>query len=269
MQTGRNATTIRVSGIVTRWIRFGDYRKANFARVSDLIRQAAAAGAQITCTTECFLDGYHLEVSDQRYAEVGEYLETMRTSVYGARLKALAAELGIYIAAGVAVADPEHGDENGDPQPFNSCQLYSPQGDLVGMYYKTHNHMRRSPWFEQMSDKAGCFPAFETAFGRVGFMICNDRIFAETTRWLKQNGAQYILCPTGGAFAYDMLAQHSSATGLGIAWVHPFGFAATGPDGKVIVEQKFEEGELFLEEDDLGGPLDHREVCLVDLPIRT
>ena len=260
--------SLKVAGIATRWIRSGDYKEANFNRVSRLIRMAAAEGAQIACTTEGFLDGYHDEVSDQVYRDVAPWLEDAERSDYGERLKALARESGIYIAAGVAVADRSRRDANGEPKPFNACQLYSPEGELLGAYYKTHNYRKRSPWFKAIPDveKASCFPVFETRFGRVGFMICNDRIFAETTGWLADNGAQWILCPTGGAYAYDMLRERSGETGVGMAWVHPYGFAATAPSGELIAEREFEAGALDLKEGELGGPLDHQEVCHVDLP---
>ena len=49
-------STVRVAGIVVKWVR-GD-QEANYQRVAPLIREAAAGGAQVVCTTECFLDGY-------------------------------------------------------------------------------------------------------------------------------------------------------------------------------------------------------------------
>ena len=265
--------TLRVAGIVTRWVRCGDYKETNFRRGSSLIREAAAGGAQIACTTEGFLDGYHDEVSDQAYRDVGSWLEAADSGVYVRLLGELARELGIYIAAGVAVADGSQTDENGTPKPFNACQLYSPEGAVVGAYYKTHNFRRRSPWFAAVPDvqKPACFPAFATDFGRMGFMICNDRIFGETTRWLAGNGADWILCPTGGAFAYEMLRDRSRECGVAIAWVHPNGFAATGPDGSLLAEIKLgtEGADLHVEQGDLDGPLDHGEVCYAELPTRT
>jgi len=261
--------SVKVAGIVVRWIRYGDYKRANYERVSRLIRKATKQGAKIICTTECFLDGYHVEVSDQEYSDVEPYLEDVRTSEYVRSLKELAKSLDVYIVAGMAVADPERKDGNGNPRPFNSCQLYSPQGELVGMYYKTHNFGKRSPWFESIPDgeKSKCFPTFSTDLCQMGFMICNDRAFAETTRWLRENSAQLILCPTGGGFGYEMLVNRSRETGVGIAWVHPCGFAATSPDGEVIVAKIFEGRKLFVSEDEVSGPTDHQEVFCVNMRI--
>src|SRR6516162_328620 len=64
--------TVRVAGIVLKWLR-GD-KEANYRRVEPLIREAAAHGAQIVVTTECFLDGYSAEdrtVSQQHYRALG------------------------------------------------------------------------------------------------------------------------------------------------------------------------------------------------------
>ena len=50
------APTVKVAGIVLKWVR-GD-KEANYRRAEPMIREAAARGAKIVCTTECFLDGY-------------------------------------------------------------------------------------------------------------------------------------------------------------------------------------------------------------------
>ena len=47
---------VRIAGLVLKWIRTD--KEANLRRAEAMIREAAAGGAQIVCTTECFLDGY-------------------------------------------------------------------------------------------------------------------------------------------------------------------------------------------------------------------
>ncbi len=54
-------STVRVAGVVLKWIRTD--KEANLRRVEPMIREAAARGAEIVCTTECFLDGY--AIADQ------------------------------------------------------------------------------------------------------------------------------------------------------------------------------------------------------------
>ncbi len=60
---------LRIAGIVLKWIR-GD-REANFARLEPLVRTAAAGGAQLVCTTECFLDGYAIEDKSVLFGKLG------------------------------------------------------------------------------------------------------------------------------------------------------------------------------------------------------
>ncbi len=140
---------------------------------------------------------------------------------------------------------------------------------MIGIYYKTHNWNKRSPWFEQVPDeeKKACFPTFPTNYGRLGCMICNDRYYAETTSWLRQNGAELILCPTGGAFDYSPLIERSSESGVGMVWVHPCGFAATTPGGKLITAKLWEGRKLSIPESEVGGSEDSQEVFVVDMPI--
>lgn len=44
---------VRIAGLVLKWIRTD--KEANLRRAEAMIREAAAGGAQIVCTTECFL----------------------------------------------------------------------------------------------------------------------------------------------------------------------------------------------------------------------
>ena len=47
---------LRVAGIVLKWLRAD--KEANDRRGAKMIREAAAGGAKIVITTECFLDGF-------------------------------------------------------------------------------------------------------------------------------------------------------------------------------------------------------------------
>src|SRR4051794_20118998 len=94
--------SVRVGGVVLKWVRGG--KTANYRRVEPLRRAAAAAGAQIVCTTECFLDGY--AIADKRvplpaYRALGEPIPA---GYFYRRLAALAAELRIHLVAGMTEA---------------------------------------------------------------------------------------------------------------------------------------------------------------------
>src|SRR5512137_2366651 len=64
---------VRVAGIVLKWIR-GD-KEANMRRLEPMVREAAANGARIVVTTECFLDGYAIQdksIPLDQYRALGE-----------------------------------------------------------------------------------------------------------------------------------------------------------------------------------------------------
>src|ERR1700704_1807630 len=72
-----NDSTVRCAGIVLKWFR-GD-KEANYRRVEPMIREAAAHGARIVCTTECFLDGYAIKdksIPLEDYRALGEPIPT-------------------------------------------------------------------------------------------------------------------------------------------------------------------------------------------------
>jgi hypothetical protein len=60
----RAGKTVRVAGIVLKWVSAD--KEVNYKRAEPLIRAAAAGGAKIVCTTECFLDGYAARVADPK-----------------------------------------------------------------------------------------------------------------------------------------------------------------------------------------------------------
>src|SRR6185369_11429221 len=85
--------TVRVAGVVLKWIR--QDKDANWRRVEPLIREAAAGGAQIVCTTECFLDGYAIadkSIPLDQYRALGERIPQ---GEYFRKLSALTRELNI------------------------------------------------------------------------------------------------------------------------------------------------------------------------------
>ena len=268
--TSPPAARLKVAGIVARWVKDVDhYRDVNFARVTALIRQAAAEGAKLVCTSECFLDGYYREVTDQRadLLEIARRCEVIDSSSYVKKLSVLAGELGIAIVAGMAIRE-------GD-QLFNSAQLYTPSGRLEGLYRKTHNFGRHSRWFavRGKQDRLACFPSFDLGLnvGRAGMMICNDRNFAHTAYDLARNGSQLLICPTGGSYSFDRLAHHAARVGLWCVWVHPLGAAVIDHYGRPVVHQRnpLSADYLAVPAAELDSAGDRRYTVLAEVELRT
>ena len=226
-----------VAGIMTVPVRDGNYKQRNFAEASDLIRSAAADGAELACTYEQFLDGYGRD--GNKISSIDDpdasRCEVIEDSLYVKGLAELSGELGITIVAGIAT---QEGSET-----YNSALVFDTDGNLLGQYRKTHNAGQASTWFAPLSDtqkKASC-PTFQVETGRVGIKICNDRHFSETTAYLIENGCELLLCPSFGKYDPSRLIDDSADFGIWTIFVHPQGCQFIH-DGQVIHEQKAVEG---------------------------
>ncbi len=260
--TSRPDDTLRVAGLVLKWVRGN--RPLNLARIEPMIREAAERGAQLAVTTECFLDGYAVRdksIPLDAYFAMGEPLPD---GPYFRRLAELARELEIHLAIGVhEVSGVIH---------YNTAALIDPDGQLVGRYHKHrlgHEVDRHAP------APQGHFPVFPTRLGTLGMMICADRARIHIAGGLADNGADLILCLSGGSFGPEKndpgLRERSRETGRHIVFVHPAEFLVTGPDGRNIDVRLFgdpaERGAaLLVSEDEIGSARDDHCVCLVDLP---
>ncbi len=249
-------STVRIAGIVLKWIRAD--KEANLRRVEPMIREAVTGGAQIVVTTECFLDGYAIadkSIPLDTYQALGEPIPGGQCFQ---RLAALADELDIHLVAGMMEAD-------GDAR-FNTAVLIGPDGRLVGKYRKQklgHESVRNTPGKSSL--------VFDFPYGRVGLMICADRTEKEIVRRFCDNGAEFLICPSGGMFGpktNDPIVQsRSRENGIYIVFVHPAEFLVTGPDGS-IVRRTILGDRLLIPKEQAGSEADQNRVFYFDLPLR-
>jgi len=254
-QPAASPRIVRVAGILLKWITADKQR--NYDRAVPLIRQAARRGAQVVITTECFLDGY--AIRDQHIP-----LETWRAlgeaipgGPYLTRLQQLAHELDIYLVAGLL--------ERAGDNTYNAAVLLGPDGELIGKYRKQHlGH-------EQPRNTPGdTSPVFSTRLGRIGLMICADRLHPQTIRRLGDSGAELIICPSGGMWGpihndYHLQAR-SRENRVPIVFVHPLEFLVTGPDGSILA-RRFVAGDMSIPAQQIGTEPDRHLVALYDLPL--
>ena len=78
---------------------------------------------------------------------------------------------------------------------FNTAVLLGPDGKLIGKYRKVclpHGEVEKgiAPGHD--------YPVFDTAFGKVGLMVCYDGFFPEVARELGNRGAEVIAWPVWG-----------------------------------------------------------------------
>jgi predicted amidohydrolase len=252
---GNHASTVRVAGIVLKWIR--PDKERNYRRADPMIREAAAAGARIVVTTECFLDGYAIadkSIPLETYRALGEQIPGGK---YFTRLAQLANELDVFLVAGMMEADGE--------DRYNTAVLIGPDGTLRGKYRKQklgHELVRNTPGDKSL--------VFQTRYGQIGLMICADRTDPEIVRGFLENQADFLICPSGGMFGprqNDPIVQaRSRENKIFIIFVHPAEFLVTGPQGQ-IVDRTILGDCLYIPPEQIDGDKDINKVFYFDLPL--
>ncbi len=170
----------------------------NLDRAKQLVREAAAQGAQVVLLQELFATPYFCIEQDHKHLALAE---DYRESRVLQRFAALARELGVVL--------PLSWYEKAGNAYFNSLSVADADGRLLGIYRKTHipnaiGYQEK----EYFSPGDTGFKVWDTAFGRLGVGICWDQWFPETARSLALMGAEVLLFPTAigsepGAAALD------------------------------------------------------------------
>jgi predicted amidohydrolase len=100
-------------------------------------------------------------------------------------------------------------------------------------------------------------------------MICADRREPSIVRRFFENGAEFLLCPSGGMYGpkqNDPIVQdRSRENGTYIVFVHPAEFLVTGPDGSIL-RRELLGNRLLIPPEEAGGPADSKGVFTFDLP---
>lgn len=185
------------------------------AHIAPLVRQAAAGGARFILTPE----GSNL--LEQRRDRRGDAVvgEEVDEAVLG--LRALAAELGVWILIGSAIVASGH---EGDARAANRSLLVDDAGNVVGRYDKLHVFDVDLPNGETYRESSTIRPGdgarvVDTPFGRLGFAICYDVRFPHLFRQLAKAGAESIAVPaaftvqTGEAHWETLLRARAIETG--------------------------------------------------------
>jgi predicted amidohydrolase len=215
----------------------------NFAKLERHAREAAAAGAKILVSSECYLDGYlghramNKDITPEKLLAAAETID----GSYVRRAGTLARELNVTLVFGFS--------EKRGPDVFNTAALFGPDGKLLGTYSKSHTG-------GELYAPGSAFPVFDTPHGRIGLLICYDRQVPETSRILAVRGAEMILIPayspSVSRMNEDLMMQiRAYENNVFIALANPFNALATAPDGKMLAHNadRNAEGILYAEFD--------------------
>jgi predicted amidohydrolase len=185
------------------------------AHVAPLIRRAAEGGAQLILTPE----GTNLLVQDRARREALLADEAEDVAVAG--LKALAAELGVWLLMGSAIVKSGQAD---DPRAANRALLIDDRGGTVARYDKLHVYDVDLPTGERWRESAAVRPGeravvARTPWGGLGLTVCYDVRFPHLFRALARAGADMIAVPaaftvpTGEAHWETLLRARAIETG--------------------------------------------------------
>ncbi len=165
---------------------FAEDVQSNVARMTELVRDAASAGANVILMPELFEGRYfpqeQLEVDFAR-AKPAEGHPTIE------HYQALAKEL--------SVALPVSFYERDGQELYNSIAMLDADGSVLGLYRKTHipdGPGYQEKFFFRPGDTG--FRTWNTRFGCIGVGICWDQWFPEAARAMVLGGADLLFYPT-------------------------------------------------------------------------
>ena len=164
----------------------GQDRAESLAKAEKLIRRAAGEGANIILIQELFETPYFCQ---DQLPENFELARPVEGNEGIAQFQALARELNVVL--------PFSFFERANQAYFNSVAMIDADGELLGVYRKTHipdGVGYQEKYYFNPGDTG--FRVWDTKFGKVGVGICWDQWFPETARCLVLGGAEVLLYPT-------------------------------------------------------------------------
>ena len=216
-------------------------KDANTAQIEKLVTEAAKQNAQLIVTPEGALDGYVvndvINAQDpqgkanltKRFQQLAEPLD----GPYITRIAKLADRLDVHVILGVLL-------RHDDNTTFNSTVLLSPDGDVAGLYHKTHFHQGydvNPPGYTAGDD----YPVFDLGPLKMGMMICFDRQLPEPARMLTLGGANLVVCPAYGStgdWNTRLMQVRAYENEVYLIFTHPRQSLIIAPDGDLLAQSE-------------------------------
>ena len=161
-------------------------KQANLEFTLEQIKALANQGAQIICTQELFNTSYFCSEQNTRNFDLAESIPGETSKIFSR----LAKELGVVIIAA-------YFEKRSSAIYHNSAIVVDSDGSHLGTYRKTH--IPQDPGFEEkfyFTPGDQDFPVWDTAFGKIGVLICWDQWFPEAARLMALKGAEILFYPT-------------------------------------------------------------------------
>jgi len=165
-------------------------KQKNLNKMLHYIDEAANKGANLIVFPEACLQGYLYSLNHSITAEEFEYHFKNAEPIDGPstmRIIDKAKQRNITVIFGM-IEDAEVG---GNTVLYNCSVAVGPEG-VIGVYRKVHQPGDELHIFNDGID----WPVFDTEVGKIGMLICYDKIFPESGRELALRGAELLIMPT-------------------------------------------------------------------------
>ena len=223
-----------------------DDPKENLARQLRLVERAAKGGAKVICTQELFTSLYFCQAEDHRFFKLAEPIPGPSTEA----LAKLARKHRAVIVGSLF-------ERRAQGVYHNTAVVLDADGSLVGIYRKMH--IPDDPlYYEKFYFTPGDtgFRAWDTAYGKIGVLICWDQWFPEGARLTAIQGAQILFYPTAIGWhpsekaeygqaqheSWELIQRsHAVANGCYVCAPNRIGVEKVpGPDGRPVSEDGIE-----------------------------
>lgn len=175
--------------------------EANLSRALSAIRKAANSGAQIICLQELFRSPYFCQREDPALFDLAETIPGPTTEAIGK----VARETDTVVIASLF--------ERRAPGLYhNTAAVLDADGSLKGIYRKMHipdDPLYYEKYYFTPGDLG--FKVFDTAYGRVGVLVCWDQWYPEAARLTAMAGAEVIFYPTAIGWHPSEKRQYGAA----------------------------------------------------------
>ena len=167
-------------------MKMGPDPEANFAAAVRHVREAARLGAQIVCLPELFKAQYFCQREDLKLFDLAEQIPGPSTQ----KLGEVAREARVAIIASLF--------ERRAPGLYhNTAVTLNVDGQIASVYRKMHipdDPLYYEKYYFTPGDLG--FKAVDTAYGRVGTLVCWDQWYPEGARLTALQGAEVLFYPT-------------------------------------------------------------------------
>ena len=185
-RNSKNSNSARIVSIGLTQMACSSDADANLARQIALVERAAKAGAQIICTQELFRSQYFCQVEDHRFFKLAESIPGPSTDAFAK----LAKKHKAVIIASLF-------EKRTQGLYHNTAAVIDADGSILGIYRKMH--IPDDPlYYEKFYFTPGDtgFRAWDTAYAKIGVLVCWDQWFPEGARLTALQGAEILFYPT-------------------------------------------------------------------------